>query len=194
MYISSKKAEGVRSRVVYVSSKIAFLAVLCAFIMLTAEIALAQNGNNGTSTTIRNTVSISVSAEVQSSLEIETLSNITVDRVSPGQQEIIVNPRQDPGAGLLRVSGSQGGLFRISFVEEQDLVPAGGGRALAVIYEISGSATNNQLNSEIILQENRQLQLSDEGEYFFWVGGRITLVGDIIGEYIGEFTIEVDFI
>jgi len=36
--------------------------------------------------------------------------------------------------------------------------------------------------------------MSEDGEYFFWVGGTMQLEGDILGQYEGEFTIEIDFI
>lgn len=154
---------------------------------------LAQNNGNGQSAA-NGFINITVSAEIQASIDIETRSNINLGRVSPGQESVIINPREDPGAGLLRVSGSPGMLFRVSFLEQRELVRVGGGRTLMFYYQVSGAEEENQLLSEPISLENRQLRMSDTGEYFFWVGGRLDLDGDIFGQYEGEFTIEIDFI
>lgn len=165
-----------------------FAMLMLVWVVLPASSVLAQNGNNG------HFINITVSAQIQSTVEIETRNNINLGRVSPGQEVVIVNPREDPGAGLLRVSGSPGMLFRVSFQESRELVRVGGGRTLMFTYEVSGAQTDNQLLSEPVTRENRDLRMSDDGEFFFWVGGTLDLQGDIFGQYEGEFTIEVDFI
>jgi len=167
----------------------AAMLIAVVFLLTTAGVTMAQNGqNNG------QFINITVSAEVQAVVEIETRANINLGRVSPGQESITVNPREDPGAGVLRVSGSPGMLFRVSFQEQRELIRVGGGSPLVFVYDVSGAQTENQFLSEPITLENRDLQMSEDGEYFFWVGGNMQLEGDILGQYEGEFTIEIDFI
>lgn len=177
---------------VHVSQNILILRILAiaalVWLALPTSYVAAQNGDNG------RFITITVSAQIQSTVEIETRNNINLGRVSPGQEFVTINPREDPGAGLLRVSGSPGMLFRVSFQETRELVRIGGGRNLMFTYDVSGAQTDNQLLSEPITRENRDLRMSDDGEFFFWVGGTLDLQGDIFGQYEGEFTIEVDFI
>lgn len=166
-----------------------FIAFIVLFMLSIAGTIQAQNGNNS-----GQFLNITVSAEIQATVDVETRNNINLGRISPGQEMVIVNPREDPGAGLLRVSGSPNMLFRVSFQEQRELVRVGGGRSLIFVYDLSGAPTENQLLSEPVSRENRDLQMSESGEYFFWVGGRMNLEGDIFGQYEGEFTIEIDFI
>ncbi len=137
---------------------------------------------------------VQISATLDSSIEVETISNISFGRVIPGMEELVINPRLDPGAGLLRVSGRPNSIIRVSFLEQREIYRVGGGQPLLFTYIVSGGTENNQLNSEPITTENRQLTLSSQGEYFFWIGGRLNLAGIDIGEYEGEFALEIDYL
>lgn len=62
------------------------------------------------------------------------------------------------------------------------------------MYEISGNSIENQSTSELLDTENRSIQFSLEGRYYFWIGGRINITNAVPGNYEGDFTIEIDYI
>jgi hypothetical protein len=146
---------------------------------------------NGTSGSF---VLVTVSATIPSEIQIETISNINFGSVSASATEIYVNPRQDAGAGLLRIVGSPNKLVNVSFVERQQLIRVGGGPSIFFDYEVSAAAEDDQMISEPLTMENRQIELSESGEYYFWIGGRLTLEGITFGQYEGEFTLEIDYL
>jgi hypothetical protein len=139
-------------------------------------------------------ISVSVSASVQQAITMETISNINFGRVTPGMTEIYINPRSDNGAGVMRISGSPNMIIRISFLETRELTRVGGGESIFFRYEVSGAQAENQFLSEPMTRENRQISLSDNGEFYFWIGGRLDLTNITFGQYEGEFTMEIDYI
>jgi hypothetical protein len=139
-------------------------------------------------------VFVTVSATIQSEIQIETISNINFGSVSASATEIYINPRQDAGAGLLRIIGSPNKLINVSFLERQQLIRVGGGPSIFFDYEVSAASQDDQLISEPLTIENRQIQLSGDGEFYFWIGGRLTMEGMTFGQYEGEFTLEIDYL
>lgn len=139
-------------------------------------------------------IAISIGLQIDSSIEIETISNINIGRVRPGDEVVTIDPRVDPGAGLIRLSGRPGGLVRISFVQRRELIRVGGGGAIQFEYQMSGNFRDEQSASQLVMAENSDLLLSDQGEYFLWIGGTLSLQGIVFGQYEGEFTIEVDYL
>ncbi len=140
------------------------------------------------------TVSIRVGLAIESSIEIETISNINLGRVQPGQGEVFIDPKSDPGAGLLKLSGRPDALIRISFAERRELIRVGGGGVIQFLYQLAGSTRDEQTTAELLQLENRDLRMASNGEYFIWVGGTVTLDGVVFGQYEGEFTIEIDYL
>lgn len=164
---------------------------LLAFII----VCLVSFGHwNDLSAQSKEAVSIRVGLQIDSAIEIETISNINLGRVQPGVGEVYINPKSDPGAGLLKLSGRPDALIRISFADRRELIRVGGGGALQFLYLLSGSTRDEQTISELLNLENRDLRMSAAGEYYIWVGGTITLEGVVFGQYEGEFTIEIDYL
>ncbi len=165
-----------------------FVAIL--FLGL-AQYAQAQVNGQSTSGTV---ISVNVSAAIQSSIELTTISNINFGQVTPGMTELYINPRQDGGAGLMRITGQPDMLIRVSFLERRELINTSGGLPLLFIYDISGAQTEDQFLSERLTAENREISLGPEGEFYFWIGGRLDLTNVSFGQYEGEFTLEIDYI
>lgn len=139
-------------------------------------------------------IRISIGLQIDSSIEIETISNINLGRVRPGDESVSLDPRVDPGAGLLRLSGRPRAVVRISYVQRRELIRVGGGGAIQFVYQMSGNFRDEQSASQLIVAENTDLILSEHGEYFLWIGGTLSLQGIVFGQYEGEFTIEVDYL
>jgi hypothetical protein len=164
------------------------MSLLFLSVLMVPGITLGQsvNGNQGTS------VLISVSATLESEVRIETINNINFGTVSASTTEIYINPRSDANAGLMRIVGSPNNLITVSYIERQELTRVGGGSSLFFEYEVSAAAQDDQLTSEQLTLESRQIRLSNNGEYYFWIGGRLNLEGITFGLFEGEFTLEID--
>jgi len=175
----------------YQFNVIRFLFFLLLFLAFVAETSFSQNDSRRPVTPF---ISISVSTTVQSVVELETLNNINFGTVTPGMQDIYINPRQDAGAGLMRISGQAGSVVRISYLEQRELTHSASGQTLLFFFELSGAETDNQDLSELVTAENRQISLSSNGEYYFWIGGRMNLNNIRFGQYEGEFTLEIDYL
>ncbi len=153
---------------------------------------MAQNRNNdGTS------VSISASATVISGgdIEMETISDMGILDASRLQEglEIIINPVFDAEAGIMRARGQANAQIRVSYIEEMEIARREGPGTLFFVYEISGYPGDNQRESELLDLIEREMRFNEEGEFYFWVGGRIDLSEALPGSYDGEFTIEIEY-
>lgn len=173
------------------SNKVLARLFLVVIFLGLAQVAHAQVNSRPTSGAV---ISVNVSASIQASIELTTISNINFGQVTPGMTELYINPRQDGGAGLMRITGQPDMLIRISFLERRELINTSGGLPLLFIYDISGAQTEDQFLSERLTAENREISLGPEGEFYFWIGGRLDLTNVSFGQYEGEFTLEIDYI
>ncbi len=169
----------------------AFFSAIITFLVGFSVNLHAQNSNDHRATSA--IISVSVSAGISTTIEIETLSNINFGQINPSMTNIYINPRADAGAGVMRIRGRSNTPVRVSFLDRRELVRVGGGGAGFFYFEVSGSPFDNQFFSEPITVENRQIIIGDEGEYYFWIGGRMSLENLTFGQYEGEFTLEIDY-
>lgn len=138
--------------------------------------------------------SISVSAAVmESTVELTTLRSISLDRVQPGQNIITISPIDDNQAGKMVAVGNPNAPIRISFLGEWELTNLDGGRPLTFQYSVAGNQQDNQSTAELLETENRSLRLNEDGNYYLWIGGRVDVSNAQPGNYIGEFTIEIEY-
>jgi len=160
--------------------------ILLGFCSLTlAEQPLfAQEGRN---------VSIRVTAEVFQSIELTTIRNMEFGEMQPGQKEISISPLQDSDAGKMVASGIPEAKIRVSYLTELELSNDRNDHTLTFHYVVAGNMVDNQSTAEILQTDNRGLQLNDDGEYFFWVGGNADIRNAQPGSYEGEFTIEIEY-
>lgn len=148
-----------------------------------------QNGNG-------RSVNISASALViGGDIEMETISDMGIIDAQRLQQDnvVYINPIFDPEAGIMRARGNPGALIRVSYLEEMEVTRREGPGSLFFVYEVSGYAGDNQRESELLDQIERELRFNEEGEYFFFIGGRVDLTDALPGNYDGEFTIEIEY-
>ncbi len=153
---------------------------------------LGQNQNENV-----RSVNISASATVMSSnIELETISDMGIVDARNLQEDnvIYINPVFDPEAGIMRARGNPGAQIRVSYLEEMEVSRREGPGSLYFVYEVSGYAGNNQRESELLDQIERELRLNDEGIFYFFIGGRVDLSQALPGNYDGEFTIEIEYI
>jgi hypothetical protein len=172
-----------------------FGLVCCLIIVMLCFGTIEVSAQNFVSNSRNSVIRVNVTASVQSAIDVETLSDINLGRISTtNEMELYINPRSDNGAGIMRLRGQPNSLVSVSFIESRELFHLGGGQPLLFFFEISGAQENDQLISEPLTVENRQISLSGSGEYYFWIGGRMSLEGISFGAYEGEFTFEIDYI
>ena len=139
-------------------------------------------------------VNINVTAEVQSAIELVTISDIQLGSVQPGQFEVFVQPSRDPGAGSMIARGRPNAEIRITYDEKQVLRRAGGKEILTFYYQVVGHDEDNQFAAELVDGYSRHMAFNANGEFFLWIGGYTSIENAVRGQYEGEFTIEVEYI
>lgn len=139
-------------------------------------------------------VSVSVSTTILSTVELVTISNMNFGRMNMESTELRLDPRTDAGAGLMKATGRPNAAIRVSFLEQRELIRIGGGSTINFTYTVAGATSDNQLTSEVLSRENRTLNMSSTGEYYFWIGGFASIENIQFGAYQGEFTIEIEYL
>ncbi len=141
-------------------------------------------------------VSIRASAEVIGrDIDLETISDMGIidAQRTQGGDELYINPIFDSEAGIMRASGSPGAQIRVSFLEEMEISRREGGGSISFVYEISGYPGDNQRESELLTLIEHELLFNEEGEFYFYIGGRVDLSEALPGNYDGEFTMEIEY-
>ncbi len=145
-------------------------------------------------TSLEVSTKLSVDANVVQTIELITVNSMQIGDLQPGQQEIYISPVQSGLAGFMIAVGTPGAEFQLNYFNERELTRIEGEGSIKFTYEISGNSSDDQVNSELLQNDNRSIRFNIEGEYFFWVGGRVDLTNAVPGSYIGDFTIEIDYI
>lgn len=151
-----------------------------------------------------NTAEIAVTGKViparsTQQLTFETLSDVNFIQLNEDDTEISVDPIRDAsagdsGPGHIVAKGQPGALFRLTFTRTVVLRNTTDNTTVTVQYLMSAHPTDEQRNSTYVLESSPQFRLNEQGEYHFWLGGRLSLQGVTDGEYEGEFTMDVEYI
>ncbi len=149
-----------------------------------------QNQNNGTS------ISISASATVlPGNINLETIVDMGIvdaQRVQEGNL-LFINPVFDAQAGVMRASGNPGAQIRVSYIPEMVIARREGEGSITFVYQISGFEGDNQRESELLDQIERELRFNEDGVFYFYIGGTVDLSNALPGNYDGEFTMEIEY-
>jgi len=160
--------------------------------LLALPLILGAQNQEGTGTSI----SISASATVVGGdIELITISDMGVLDASRLQEgmEVYINPIFDAEAGIMRASGTPNAELRVSYLADMEVTRREGPGSLFFTYEVSGSPGDNQRESELLTETERELRFNNEGVFYFWIGGRVDLSNAQPGNYDGEFTIEIEY-
>ncbi len=137
---------------------------------------------------------ISVEASILSSIELITVNNIRLRNFQPEQGEVYISPVENPYAGHLVAIGIANADIRIEYLPERILTQPDGDGVITFNYQIAGSDIDNQITSELLLNDNRNFQFNNEGRFYLWIGGTVDVSQAKPGSYQGEFTIEIEYI
>jgi len=141
------------------------------------------------------TIEIAISAEVQStSIQLITMQGMDFTDVQQDQRQLRVDPVSSQRAGKMVAIGDPDSSFRISFLRNREFTNIDGAGTIQIEYLVSGFEQDEQDNSDLIEMESRELIFSNEGEFYFWVGGNVNLEQATPGTYEGEFTLEIEYL
>ncbi len=168
-----------------------FVTISLLIFVLSSIVLPAQNNNGGGAS-----VSITASATViGGDIDIQTIADmgiIDAQRVQEGNV-LYINPVFDPQAGIMRASGNPGAQIRVSYIPEMVIARREGEGSITFLYQISGFEGDNQRESELLDQIERELRFNDEGVFYFYIGGTVDLSNALPGNYDGEFTMEIEY-
>jgi len=142
---------------------------------------------------LRASATTAVTAEVIDFIDVVTLADIQVGQVQPSQEMVVLDPRQDAGAGLLMLRGRAGGSVRIAYTQQVQMRNLETNSILTVDYAISGNMLNDQAASKLLTTNPELIVLSDDGEYYVWIGCSFSLNDVQPGQYDGDFVVEVEY-
>ncbi len=172
--------------------KYIFQGCLMLVLMMLPFTPEAQNQTNGNGTSI----SISASATViGADIELETISDMGIIDAQRTQEgtDIYINPVFDSQAGIMRARGNPDAQVRVSFLKEMEVSRREGPGVILFTYEISGYPGDNQRESQLLTLIEHELNFSENGEFYFYIGGRVDLSEALPGNYDGEFTLEIEY-
>lgn len=161
----------------------AFISFLTIFVLVAIP-ASAQNSD----------VSIDVSAEVISTIEMITLQSMNLTDAEEQNGIISINPRQSANTGKMVAIGTPNSDIRISYLPQRELTRQRGTETLLFEYEVSANTQDEQSTSEILDQENRDFEFNDQGRLYLWIGGNVDISTATPGNYQGEFTLDIEYI
>ncbi len=140
-------------------------------------------------------VSASVVASADQPVELVTIRSMIIgEEVSNAEKNIHISPILSPYAGLIRAEGQPGKSVRIIYQVHETLTDQSGHRNLQITYEMSGSKERMQESAFLIDSGEHEFRLNEEGHYYLWIGCRMNISAAAAGNYIGQFTIEIQYI
>jgi len=159
---------------------------MAGFILSGFSEAAAQETNNK--------VSISVSAQVISSIEMITIHSMDLSSAKPQNNRLRIDPQTSGNAGKMVATGTPNADIRISFLRQRELTRRNGSETLIFNYRVAGNAKDDQSTAEILNRENRDFKFNDKGHFYLWIGGNVDLSTAAPGNYQGEFTVDIEYI
>ncbi len=138
--------------------------------------------------------SISVTATVEATaIEVITVREMNLLGVERVENQVTINPINSERSALMMAEGAPGASFRLTFEPSREMVNLDGAGLIFVDYAVSGYTQDEQQSSELFAEETQELEFSEDGEYYVWIGGTIDLSEATPGRYEGEFTLEVEY-
>ena len=144
----------------------------------------------------KTSVSITAQATVidNSGIELVTIKNMDIDVGMAIDGKIYVSAKRDASAAVMMLKGRANANFRVTFPATVKIANSTGTGTLTLYYEMYGYQSDNQSASEPIDAVERNLQISSDSQYYFWVGGRVDTNNARPGNYNGEFTLQIEYI
>ncbi len=161
-----------------------YIQYIATLIIATSTLAAQQD---------KSTLELHISANVVDQIEVITIADIDAGIVLPGEEEKIISPITDAGAGVLRLEGQANSSIQVSYSQQVTMTNLLTNTPLLMNYMLSGNAENNQSSSLLFTTNPANVTLNADGVFYLWVGCRFSLTGLVPGQYDGDFIVEVDY-
>ena len=137
---------------------------------------------------------ITATANVVGNVDLIVMKDMEFEIASLSPTDLTVDPQSNSNSGEIKVVGSPNSLVRVTYEKESILHHEEGASQLYFTYNLSGGPSVVQSQS-ILLTQNNQIRLSDQGVYYIWVGGRLSGIENIVpGNYDIELTLALEYI
>jgi hypothetical protein len=136
---------------------------------------------------------IEVSAEVMANIDLLTIRNLVFPDSYEDDDETFVSPILSENAGMMKVKGIPNSRIRINYISKVKLNSENDDGFIFIEYLVSGFRDENQYASGLINAVDAELTLNEKGEFFFWIGAKIDFSQTITGQFLGQFTIELEY-
>lgn len=166
---------------------IIFLAGFISLLHIQSNHALAQN--NGSV----DDVTINVSAQVMSSVEMITIQSMNLSNAETENDQIVIDPQNSVNAGKMIAIGTPNSDIRISYLEQRELTQQEGTETLQFDYRVAGNTEDDQSTAELLDRENRDFSFNEQGRFYLWIGGNVDISAASPGNYEGEFTVDIEY-
>jgi hypothetical protein len=164
-----------------------YLIIMIAMCLFLGNVSFAQNATQVMA-------KITATATVVGNVDLIVLKDLEFEVGSITPTDLIVDPQKDTHAGQIKIVGSPKSLVRVTNEKQSILQHENGQSQLFFTYNISGNTENAQGKS-ILLMNNNQVKLSEDGMYYLWVGGLLSGLENIIpGNYTMELKIDVEYL
>lgn len=167
--------------------KLLVITIVCLYSLLAQSVLYAQNNES-------KTVTISVSATVNATIELFTIQTFDFRSQDIELSILSIDPIVNPSAGKMLARGTPNSEIRINYLQTRELVHTQTNQVLFFEYIVAGNNVDEQENSELLSQEARDFSFNEDGEFYIWVGGRVDLSTAQPGSYEGEFNLEIEYI
>jgi hypothetical protein len=130
---------------------------------------------------------------------IQTVYDVDFVVYDEEQIQIVVDPIRNTagsegGAGMILILGTPNTEFTLQYSKFVDMKNEEDPTNFVTMeYILSHSPTNNQSTSTPISQLDTRFKLNSVGEYYIWVGGRVSIVNIKDGQYFGGLEVEVTY-
>ena len=139
-------------------------------------------------------VSINVSANVISSIEMVTIQTMKLSKAEAQNNRIAIDPQTSANAGKMIATGTPNANIRISFLRQRELARSKGTETLLFNYKVAGNTKDDQSSAEMLNRENRDFKFNRKGHFYLWIGGNVDISTATPGNYQGEFTVDIEYI
>jgi hypothetical protein len=141
------------------------------------------------------TLSVRATATVTDNLQMLTIRNIDLIAPVVEDNKILVSPMRSPFAGLFKIIGNPNARIRITFLQRETLKESSEGIGeVKAEYNLSVSFEDLQKHSTLLDIGEANMNLSDKGLLFVWLGANLDLSAALPGIYRSEFAIELEYI
>jgi hypothetical protein len=165
-------------------------------ILLVGSICLLSHGTAQIiEDTRKATLSVTATAIVTDNLQMLTIRNIDLIASVVEDNKILVSPMRSPFAGLFKIIGNPNARIRITCLQRETLVESNKGIGeVKAEYNLSVAFEDLQKQSTLLDIGEANMNLSDKGFLFVWLGANLDLSAALPGIYRSEFAIELEYI